>query len=435
MTESTKNRPLAPWFTEAKLGIFIHWGIYAARGYGESWPIFNKDVSYETYMAQCADFTASRYDPEQWAKLFRKAGARYAVITTKHHDGVALWDTRQSDLNVVKKTPAARDVLTPWVKAMREADLKVGLYFSHLDWSHPDYPTLLPDEFDPKVHTNPYSYPRDGIAKPERWANFLKFHRAQLRELTRQYQPDLLWFDGDWTPDRKHWQFDKLVPQLRKQCPGVILNSRIGNFGDYATPEQGMPTVAPKGPFEFNMTMNDNWGYQPKDKNYKTHRQVIRIFSDIIGMGGNLLLNIAPKANGTIPAPQVKCLEALGAWIEKHREAVFGTVAGLPTGLFNGSCTLSKDRKTLYLFVHDRPWKDIAVKGIQTGVKKISVLGQRGSKLVHRKLGGASWANIPGILWIDLPSRLLDRRTTVVKVELEEPLQIWVSGGHAITEN
>jgi alpha-L-fucosidase len=137
------------WFPQAKLGIFIHWGIYAVKGIPESWSFYNRQISYEDYMAQCDGFTAKNYDPQAWADLFKRSGAQYAVLTTKHHDGVALWDTQQNDLSVVKKTPAARDLIGPYADALREQGLKVGFYFSHLDWSHPDYSAVPPENRHP----------------------------------------------------------------------------------------------------------------------------------------------------------------------------------------------------------------------------------------------------------------------------------------------
>ena len=160
------------WFEDAKLGIFIHWGIYAVKGVSESWSFYNGRLSYDEYMEQLAGFTADKYDPELWAELIRESGARYAVLTSKHHDGVALWDTKYSDLNVVKKTPAGRDLIAPFVKALRKNGLKVGLYFSHLDWSHSDYPHFTRKEkrYDPDKDE-------------QRWQRFLKFQRGQIKEI------------------------------------------------------------------------------------------------------------------------------------------------------------------------------------------------------------------------------------------------------------
>ena len=198
------------WFSDAKLGIFIHWGIYAVEGTSESWAFFNKDVTYDEYMKQAEGFTASKYDPEAWARLFKEAGANYSVLTSKHHDGVALWDTKMSDLNVVKKTPAGRDLLTPYVEALRKEGLKVGLYFSHLDWSHPDYASVVPPNFPEDQQRNPFAHPEKGKEDPEAWERFLVFHRGQISEIMELFHPDLYWFDGDWERTGDQWKMKEL---------------------------------------------------------------------------------------------------------------------------------------------------------------------------------------------------------------------------------
>ncbi|NNE36617.1 MAG: alpha-L-fucosidase, partial [Rhodothermales bacterium] len=322
------------WFQDARLGIFIHWGIYAVDGIDESWSFFNRYVSYEDYMEQLDGFTAEHYDPADWARLIKASGARYAVLTSKHHDGVALWATEESDLSVVEKTPARRDLIAPFVQAMRDADLKVGLYFSHIDWSHRDYNVFRRDE---------YRYTDD----PERWARYLDFHRDQIKELATLFEPDMFWFDGDWEHNAEEWKAAALRDSMLAWNPQVILNSRLSGYGDYLTPEQGLPITRPKGVWELCMTMNDSWGYQGHDRNYKTAYQIIRIFADVLGMGGNLLLDIGPKADGTIPDEQLGILESLGRWTRKHEEAIYGTTTGLPPGHFYGPTTLSKDRETL----------------------------------------------------------------------------------------
>ncbi|MDP6985127.1 MAG: alpha-L-fucosidase, partial [Candidatus Latescibacteria bacterium] len=299
------------WFRDARLGIFIHWGIYTVEGIDESWSFFNGYVSYDDYMAQLDGFTADRYKPKDWAKLIEQSGARYAVLTTKHHDGVALWDTQENDLSTVKATPAGRDLVKPFVRALRKRDLRVGLYYSHLDWSHPDYPIQTRTE---------RRYDED----PERWQRFLDFREGQLRELTTQFEPDLLWFDGDWEVGGSDvWKSAALRDSLLTWQPEVILNSRINGHGDYATPEQGLPVTPPEGAWELCMTMNDSWGYQDNDHNYKTPYQIIRIFADVLAGGGNLLLDIGPRADGTIPEEQVAILEKLGRWTSANSEAIY----------------------------------------------------------------------------------------------------------------
>jgi alpha-L-fucosidase len=430
---------IQPWFSDAKLGIFIHWGIYAVNGIPESWSFFRGSISHEDYMKQLSGFTAAKYDPEAWAQLFKRSGARYAVLTTKHHDGVALWDTRLSDLNVVEKSPAGRDLVGPYCKALRKAGLKVGLYFSHLDWSHPDYASVRHEGADPHAHDHydafGYSYPKAGQPDdPAAWRRFLKFHRGQLEELCKRYRPDLLWFDGDWERSDAQWKMKQLDRFLRGLRPKVILNDRMGGHGDYKTPEQGIPIDPPEGPWEFCMTINDSWGYQHKDRNHKSVRQLVRTFAEVIGMGGNLLLDIGPKADGSIPPEQARRLEGLGDWIQRNREAVYRSRAGLPHGHFHGASTLNHKGDCLYLVFFDIPHDKIAVKGIRNRVKAVSVLAT-GQPLDHRKIGGAPWMDIPGTLWIDLPRSAVDRDATVIKVKLDGPIDLYRGSGQAITAN
>jgi len=423
---------MQPWFPDAKLGIFIHYGIYAVKGIDESWAFFNGKVGYEEYMEQLPGFTASHYDPESWAELFEKVGAKYAVLTTKHHDGVAVWDTKANDLSVVKKTPAGRDLITPYVEALRRHDLKVGFYFSHLDWSHPDYATILPKVADPAEYDKPrfsnrFAYCEPQNQDPERWKNFLKFHRQQLEELSTQFgKLDIYWFDGEWERDTDQFDMKGLRDQLQAWQPEAIFNSRLRDFGDYATPEQGIPIVPPKGPWEFCVTVNDSWGYQGKDTNHKSVRQIVRMFAETIGMGGNMLLDVGPYEDGTLQPEQVKRLEGLGDWIRKHSEAVYGTVAGLPPGLFYGASTMNKTRDALYLIFFDKPVDQIALKGLIKPPVKVSVVGS-GTELTHKTIGGLG--STPGILWIDVPEEVVDANATVVKLEFEGPLELYLGGG------
>jgi alpha-L-fucosidase len=427
---------LPDWFLDAKFGIFVHWGIYSAGETSESWAFFNGEISYEDYMAQARTFTAAQYDPDAWAKLFAEAGAKYAVLATKHHDGFALWDTKLSKLNAKDGSPAGRDLVGPLCEALRKYGLKVGLYFSHLDWSHPDYATILPKKAQihdhAQRHANRFGYPQ-GAEDPAAWERFLQFHRGQLKELCTRYAPDLLWFDGDWERDPEQWRFAELAEQLRAWSPGVILNSRMGGFGDYATPEQAMPVSKPESPWEFCVTINDSWGYQKKDRNFKSARQCLRMLAECAGMGGNLLLDVGPKSDGTLQPEQVEVLQGMGRWTRKHAEALFGTVAGLPPAHFYGASTLSKKNDVIYLICFDRPNEQVAVKGILNEVRRVSVVG--GGELTQRKIGGAPWAKLPGMLWIDVPDSALDPDATVLKVELDGALDLYTGHGDAVTFN
>jgi alpha-L-fucosidase len=423
------------WFEEAKLGIFIHWGVYAVNGIAESWSFYNNQISYVDYMKQLDGFSAKNYDPAKWAALFKEAGANYAVLTSKHHDGVALWNTGLSDLNVVKKSAAKRDLIGPYVDALRKQGLKVGLYFSHLDWSHPDYASVSKTGMEglPDKQRNPFSYPVQDKEDPARWQRFIRFHRGQLKELSALYKPDLFWFDGDWERAADQWKMWQVRDSLLKWNPDVILNARMMGYGDYLTPEQGVPVTRPQGVWELCMTTNDSWGYQPKDRNFKTPRQIILTFAECISMGGNLLLDIGPKADGTIEEAQVAILKSLGAWNKKHHEAVYNSKAGLPFGHFYGPTTISKDSSIIYLFLPYAPMDNVPVKGIRNKVKTVRVVGT-GETLNNKKIGGASWLNVPGILYIDKP-KAYDENLTVIAIELDGKLDLYHGGGGAIESN
>ncbi len=418
--ELSKEERLA-WFKEAKLGIFIHWGIYAVNGIDESWSFYNNYIPYEDYMKQLGGFNAKNYDPEYWAKLIKESGAKYSIITTKHHDGVALWNTKQSDLNVVDKTKAKKDLITPFVKAIRKENLKVGLYYSLLDWSHPNYPNF---------RRNEKRYEED----KSRWKKFTKFNFGQIKELTK-FNPDLYWFDGDWEQSAEKWKAKEIRQLLLEKTPTTIINSRLQGYGDYATPEQGVPITKPKNNYwELCMTINNSWGYQPNDKAYKSTNQIIRILVDCISMGGNLLLDIGPRPDGTIPEEQVSILKGLGRWTNKHKEAIYGTRAGIPHGHFNGYTALSKDKTILYLYVDNKPNGSLLIKGLKNKVNRIWVVGN-GTKLSHQVVGKQYWSKVPGLLYIDLPEAVQDKDVTVIAVLLDGTIDLYGEEGQKIEDN
>lgn len=408
------------WFKKAKLGIFIHYGIYAVGDVSESWSFHNGQISYEDYMKQCEGFTASKYDPKKWAELFKKTGAKYVVMTSKHHDGVALFDTKFSGLNVLERTPAGRDLVAPYVKAIREAGMKVGIYYSLLDWSDPRYPTVYPEGSKPEGHLKDvFATPAGGPEDPAKWEEFLQFNNNQLGELMTNYGTiDLLWFDGDWERSAGQWKMPEFRKYLHTLNPNVVLNSRMQGYGDYETPEQGIPLRGPKGVWEFCTTMNTSWGYRPSDNDYKTSRQIVRMFCDCLTLGGNMLLDVGPKEDGTLDPRQEQVLLDLGGWIQDNEKAVYDTEKGLDYSHYLGGSTLSADKKTLYLFVYDKPSEFICVKGIKTAVKRVTVL-HSGQELTWRYTGALPWSGIPGTLWINGDEIRMHPMAAVLKVELD----------------
>ncbi|HLO90114.1 MAG TPA: alpha-L-fucosidase [Lentimicrobium sp.] len=403
------------WFEEARLGIFIHWGIYAVDGVSESWSFHNGRISHDDYLKQIERFSASDYDPAEWVKLIKESGARYAVITSKHHDGVALWNTNENDLSIPKRSPAKRDVLSPFIKELRNSGLKVGLYYSLIDWISPDYPGFLRDKnkYEIKDH-------------PEKWDTFVEFNKGQINELLKLVNPDLWWFDGDWEHTADEWHAAEIRQLLLASNPSAIINGRLAGFGDYDTPEQNIPIEAPHKAWELCLTMNTSWGYQPSDTEYKTPEELITILSEITGKGGNLLLDIGPKEDGTIPEEQINILKELGKWTSKHEEAVFNTLAGIPEGHFHGATSLSKDSTVLYLFTDDR--SDVLIKGLTSSIKKVTVVGTS-VELKAKVVGKISWSPVPGLVFIDIPSNLQDQYLTVLKVELNGPVKLYRGKG------
>jgi alpha-L-fucosidase len=405
------------WFADAKLGIFIHAGIYSVDGIDESWSFYNKKIAYPDYMKQLNGFTLSRYNPAAWADLISESGARYAVITTKHHDGVAMYDTKMNNLSSVKATPARQDMITPFFSELRRRNIKCGAYFSLIDWSYPDYPGFMRD-------SSRYSVSDDY----ERWNRYRNFFQGQIAEVLGQFNPDLWWFDGDWEHSAEQWESEKIRGLILKKNPNAIINGRLQGFGDYETPEQNFPVSRPKFAWwELCMTTNDNWGFH-HDNNWKTPYEVISIFADVVSNGGNLLLDFGPREDGTIPDEQVHVLKELGAWNKRNGEAVFNTIGGIPQGHFYGPTTLSKDSTILYLFLTGHTSGQVMLKGLANQIKRITVLGE-GSELHHKVVGKISWSHVPGLVYIEVPEKVLDPYITVLRLELDKPVSLYRGQG------
>jgi alpha-L-fucosidase len=371
-------------------------------------------------MKQLKGFTLKNYNPAFWAGLIQESGARYAVITTKHHDGVAMYDTKMNNLSIVKATPAKRDMIKPFFEELRKRNIKCGAYFSLIDWSDNNYPGFLKDS-SRYIVSNDY----------DRWNRFRSFFQGQIKEINALFNPDLWWFDGDWEHSAEEWESQKVRNIILSGNPNAIINGRLQGYGDYDTPEQNFPVSRPKfNWWELCMTTNDNWGFH-HDNNWKTPYEVITIFVDAVSNGGNLLLDMGPKEDGTIPDEQINVFKELGAWNKKHGEAIFNTVGGLPQGHFYGPTTLSKDSTSLYLFLHGHVSGTLMIKGLINKITDISVLGN-GTKLSHKVVGKISWSPVPGLVYIDVPENVLDKYITVLKVKIDKPLKLYRGQGGLI---
>jgi alpha-L-fucosidase len=342
------------WFREARFGMFIHWGVYAVPAgnwqgrHGAEWIMNQAKIPVADYRALARGFTAAKYDPQAWAQLAEDAGVRYVVITAKHHDGFALFDSAYSDWNAVKASGAHRDLIQPLADAVRGHGMRFGTYYSQSqDWTNLG---------GGKGNTAPW----DEGQKQGSFDEYLqKIALPQVRELVEKFHPDILWWDTEYsmTPERARPFFDLVVSH-----PDMIHNSRLGGgvLGDFRTSEQRIPASAMLGrALEVNMTINNSWGYRADDLNWKSAQQLIRNLSDVASKDGNYLLNVGPTAEGTIPEPEIERLRAIGRWMKRNGEAIYGTRGAvyaqpLPWGRTTQK-VYSGQGATLYLHVWDWP--------------------------------------------------------------------------------
>ncbi|WP_372661569.1 alpha-L-fucosidase [Cohnella sp.] len=332
-TERTK------WFLEDRFGMFIHWGLYAIPARGE-WVRSVEQISIEDYQVYFDQFNPARYDPRAWAKAAKAAGMKYAVLTAKHHDGFCLFDSKLTDYKSTN-TQAGRDLVREFVEAFRAEGLKVGLYYSLIDWYHPNFPAYG-DRIHPMRENE--AYKRD----PSKFGAYLDYMHGQVRELLTDYgKLDIMWFDfsyGDLKGEA--WRANELMEMIRSLQPHIIVDNRLeasgeegGSIykkdpsffsGDFASPEQIIP---PSGltdedgnpiPWEACITLNNNWGYASSDHSYKSARTVIRKLVECVSKNGNLLLNVGPDATGVIPQQSLEILEEVGQWLRLNGESIYG---------------------------------------------------------------------------------------------------------------
>lgn len=341
------------WFREAKFGMFIHWGVYAVpagthngervRGIGE-WIMLNAKIPVADYKAYAKQFNPTQYDPDAWVRLAKAAGMKYIVITSKHHDGFALFDSKVSEWDVVDATPYGKDLLKPLAEACRKHGMKLGFYYSQAqDWNQGG--SAMRGKWDPAQPTDMDVYLRE-IAVP------------QVKEILTQYGDiAVLWWDTPFGMTQE--RADLLIPLVGLQ-PGIIYNNRLGGGyeGDIKTPEQHVPGTGLSGDWESCMTMNRTWGFKSYDHDWKSSQTLIRNLIDIASKGGNYLLNVGPTAEGLIPQPSIERLNEIGQWMDLNGETIYGTTAS-PCRIPEWGRITTKageDRSTLYLHVFD--WND-----------------------------------------------------------------------------
>ncbi|MEX2393179.1 MAG: alpha-L-fucosidase [Actinomycetota bacterium] len=406
------------WFDGARFGMFIHWTHVSNRGFELSWPLVGSlsvyphsgGVSVDDYYAKALKFSPEPGAAKQWMDLAADAGMKYAVLTTKHHDGFALWPTKHSEFSIAH-TPYGGDLVGEYVEAAREAGLRVGFYYSLSDWHHPDYPPFREED-------KPYM--KYLGRRSDSWNAYLDAMFGQVRELLTNYgQIDVMWFDGQWERTQDEWKAPELAAMVRELQPQILINDRLPKQGDYATPEQAIPATTPEGRWETCMTMNTSWGFVPQDDTYKSTTEIVHTLAETTGKGGNLLLNVSPRGDGSLPPEQVGRLEGVAAWMDVNGGAIHDTEAGLEPWRFYGPSTKRGD--TIYLICPWKPYEDVVVRGLP--VKRVSArhlatgaeLKVRGRATAEQEL----FTKDPiGEVFISLPEELHQPHATVIELTL-----------------
>lgn len=424
------------WFMDDRFGMFIHWGLYSIPACGE-WVMSEKEMTVEQYQPYFEQFNPVDYQPQKWAQLAKAAGMQYAVLTAKHHDGFCLFDSALTDYKATN-TKAGRDLVREFVEAFREAGLKVGLYFSLIDWHHPDFPKYG-DRQHPMRNNQTY---KDEVIDFER---YLKYMHGQVRELVTNYgKLDLLWFDFSYDDMAgEKWKATELIKMVRQYQPDVIIDNRLEGAGDnhgsivtenpliysgdFASPEQIIP---PKGvcdekgnpiPWELCATMNNHWGYCNYDHQYKSAEMLVRKLVECVSKGGNMILNVGPDAKGNIPQESVKILKEIGEWMEKNGESIYQ--CGISSLEKPDWGRYTQRGKTIYAHIYETPLGALPLYGVKPEqLDKVTYLadgsevkrGEAWNTALYQDVAFVSFGENP-VFTYPLP----DKKDTVLKIELK----------------
>ena len=413
------------WWQEARFGMFIHWGLYAIpagqwkgkTGYAE-WIMTQAQIPVEEYEKFCSQFNPVKFDASQWVRMAKDAGMKYLVITSKHHDGFCLWDSKVGDYDVIDRTLFKRDILKEISVACTEQGVRLCFYYSIMDWHHPDY---LPRREWEERSSEGADYQR-----------YITYMKAQLKELVDHYNPAVLWFDGEWEDTWTHEEGLKLYDYVRSLKPDIIINNRVdkgrhgmqGTYddsqfaGDFGTPEQEIPATGLDYDWESCMTMNGHWGWNKHDKTFKTSEDLIQKLVDIVSKGGNYLLNIGPRPDGMFPQESIQRLKEIGKWMKVNGESIYGTTASPFAELSWGRCTKKTggDKEILYLHVFDWPSDgNLEVPELKNAILNAYLLANKEPlKTISYKEG----------VVIEVSKGPLDVIDTVIVLEVKSPLEV-----------
>ena len=428
------------WFLHDRFGMFIHWGLYAIPARGE-WVRSRENMPAEDYQIYFNEFNPIDFNPAEWAKLAKDAGMKYAILTAKHHDGFCLFDSQFTGYKSTN-TPCGRDLVREFLDAFRAEGLKVGLYFSLIDWHHPDYPAYG-DRHHPMRNNIDF---RNKNHQDQDFSRYLTYMHRQIGELCSDYgKLDILWFDFSYDDMvGEKWHATELMAMVRDLQPDVIVDNRLevsgegfGSLmtdnpttysGDFVSPEQIIP---PKGirkpsgepvPWEACLTMNNNWGFTQFDKAFYPPHVIVRKLVECVSKGGNMLLNIGPDAKGNIPEESVAILKSVGRWMRRNSESIYGCgFTELPKPDY-GRITASQDGKKIYIHVTEAPIGPVPIEGItQAQIQRVRLLST-GAELSTQ--GNWTTGNYPDYVFIMLDAdgaasyTLPDPTDTVIMIEL-----------------
>lgn len=396
------------WFQDARFGLFVHWGVYSLLSKGE-WVMNNDKMTVEEYEPLADRFNPVNFDADEWVRLAKEAGMKYITITSKHHDGFSMYDTRLSDYKITN-TPFQRDPMAELAEACKKHDIKLFFYYSQLDWRDPDY--------YPRGKTGQHS----GRPDSGNWDDYMDFHIGQVRELCTMYgEIGGLWFDGWWDRPDADWKLDELYSMIHDLQPKAM----IGN-NHHVTPfpgetfqnfEQDLPGQNTAGfnkakvsdalPLEMCLTMNGSWGYNKNDDNFKSTKELIHYLVKAAGLNSNLLLNVGPTPLGEIQPEAVTRLKAMGEWLDRYGKTVYGTRGG-PWPKEDWGTSTAKGRNTVYLHVLE-PAGGMITLPLDGIVVKSAKLYSNGKKLkvIH---GGNKAA-------IRLPQEYQDPINTIIEIK------------------
>jgi alpha-L-fucosidase len=395
------------WWREARFGMFIHWGLYSILegeypGKGSNhaeWIRTTAQIPVAEYEKLLGRFNPVKFDADAWARMAKEAGMKYLVITSKHHDGFCLFDSAHTDWDVMS-TPFKRDILKELSAACKRHGVRFATYHSIMDWHHPDY--LPKREWEGESWREAKVGAGDLRTHTPNFSDFTTYLRSQVVEIIQKYDPGVMWFDGEWESTWTHAYGKPLYEACLRANPRIVVNNRVDkgrggmagmttgeHFGDFGTPEQEIPENGLPGvDWESCITMNGNWGWNRADKNFKSSAAMIRMLVDIASKGGNYLLNIGPKPDGTFPEESVKRLKEMGDWMRANGEAIYGTQASPFGPLPWGRATLKRrgQDSTVYLHVFDWP-KDgrLAVPGLGNEIRGALLVAKRQRLAVRRE--------------------------------------------------